>query len=287
MDNTASNPDETIYSNWPALKRFRRRLIAPIYRLSDTGLFGLRKLRTHIVICGYQRSGTTLLLAMLEHALPHAKQFHKEISGWRAATWCWRNHEVMVSKVPRDILKLHQLRNFYRNRQAKLKAIVLVRDPRDVLTSNHASHARRYFQDLEEWKSLHAAFRTQKDQPDVLVIKYEDLVADVPAIQKRIDNFTGEKMSRPFGEFHQNKKEEFDATALNGIRPVDRKGIGRWRAPEHVDRIREILQQVPDLPAILIELGYEKDDSWALAALAAETIPPNQSADTPTNGAAE
>jgi Sulfotransferase domain len=279
--------NETIYSNWPALKRFRRRLIAPLFRFSDTGLLGLRKLRTHIVICGYQRSGTTLLLAMMEHALPEAKQFHKEISGWRAATWCWRNHEVMVSKVPRDILKLHQLRNFYRNRRAKIKAIVLVRDPRDMLTSNHTSHARRYFQDLDEWKSLHAAFRAQKDQTDVLVIKYEELVADVPRMQKQIENFTGEKMARPFDEFHQNKKEEFDASALNGIRPVDRKGIGRWRAPEHRERIKEILQQVPDLPAILIELGYETDDSWKQAALAGETAPPNQSADTPTNAAAE
>ena len=287
MKVSAFRSQETIYDNWPALKRFRRRFISPIFCLSDTGLFGLRKLRTHIVICGYQRSGTTLLLAMMEHALPYAKQFHKEISGWRAATWCWRNHEVIVSKVPRDILKLHQLRNFYRNRRAKLKAIVLVRDPRDVLTSNHTSHARRYFQDLNEWKALHAAFRAQQDQRDVLVIKYEDLVTDVPDVQKRIEDFTGEKTSRPFDEFYLNKKIQFDASALNGLRPVDCKSIGRWRDSEHRDRIREILQQVPELPAILIELGYEKNDAWLQSAGAGETAPLNQSADALADAAVE
>lgn len=285
MSNLASDSYRTIYDEWPPLKRFRRRLIAPIYRISDTGLFGLKKLRTHIIICGYQRSGTTLLLAMMEHALPGAKQFHKEISGWRAATWCWRNHELMVSKVPRDVLKLSGLRNFYRNRKARFRAIVMVRDPRDVLTSNHVLHDRKYFQDLEEWKMLHAAVMAQKDRPDVMLLKYEDLVADVAGTQQRIEEFTGEKMARPFAEFHENKNEQFDTSALNGIRPVDRKGIGRWRSPEHRERMREILEAVPNFPQILIDLGYEQDATWT-AALSEETARLNQSGDTPRDGAA-
>jgi hypothetical protein len=278
------NPNATIYDDWSALKRFRRRLIAPIYRFSDTGLFGLKKLRTHILICGYQRSGTTLLLAMMEHALPNAKQFHKEISGWRAATWCWRNHEIMISKVPRDILKLNAIRNFYRSRQAKLRAIVMVRDPRDMLTSHHVLHDRQYFQDLEEFKLLHTAVMAQKDREDVLLIKYEDLVTDVPGMQKRIEAFTGEKMKRDLTGFHQSQNERFDTSALNGVRPVDQKGIGRWKKPEHRQRLGEILIQVPELPKILIDLGYENDANWA-AAFGGETALPNQSGDTPASAA--
>jgi hypothetical protein len=168
----------------------------------------------------------------------------------------------MISKVPRDILHLHQLRNFYSPRRAKLRAIVLVRDPRDVLTSHHSGHARKYFQDIEEWRMLHEYCRKQKDQPDVMMIHYEDLVADVSGTQKRIEAFTGEKAERPFEEFYKAGGEGSDTRPMNGVRPVDRKGIGRWRLPEHRQRIDEVLRQAPDFAQILTELGYEPDASW-------------------------
>src|SRR3954469_23077934 len=102
---TASpDPHETIWSQWGRLKRTRRYLRGFLYRLPDTGLLGLTPLRTHILICGYQRAGTTLLQAMAEHALPNARRFGHEISGWRAATFAPRNHAVLISKVPNDLL---------------------------------------------------------------------------------------------------------------------------------------------------------------------------------------
>lgn len=253
---------ETIYDQWPPFKRLRRRLFAPVFRVSDTGLFGLHRLRTHILICGYRRAGTTMLLAMMEYAMPGAKKFGQEVSGWRAATWCWRNHEVIVSKMPKDIFILGKMQNFYRGRRAKLKTIVLLRDPRDVLTSKHASHDRRYFETLEEWRRVNAQCQLHRADPDVLLIKYEDLIADVPGMQRRIEAFTGEKVSRPFADFYKAGAEGFDTRPLNGLRPVDRKGVGRWMEPEHRERIEQILREAPEFPQMLIELGYEKDESW-------------------------
>lgn len=265
LDPIPYNPRETIYVQWPLLKRFRRWLWGPVFRICDTGWFGLKPLRTHILICGYQRSGTTMLLAMMEYAMPDARQFNREISGWRAATWEWRNHPVMISKVPRDILNLHRLRNFYARRKAKLKTIIMVRDPRDVLTSNHAAHDRRYFQDIEQWRMLHNYCRAYRDDPEVLFIRYEDFTADVPAMQKRIEEFTGEKMYRPFEDFHTTGGKGFDTRPLNGVRPVDRSGIGRWRSAQHRERMEEVLAKVPDFAEILVELGYEKDGAWVEA----------------------
>src|SRR5690242_12570056 len=93
--------EPSIYSNWSPLKRFRRRTLSPLFRIADTGILGLTPLRTHILICGFPRSGTTLLQLMLENGLPTARRFGREVGGWRAATYCWRNHELLISKVPR------------------------------------------------------------------------------------------------------------------------------------------------------------------------------------------
>src|SRR5580692_8967531 len=144
----AFNPQESIWDEWKGFKRLRRRFRAAFYRLPDTGRFGLTPLRTHILICGYGRSGTTLLLMMIEQSLPKARSFGQEKSAWRAATFERRNHAVLISKTPRDISRLHRIRNFYKNRQAALKTIVMIRDPRDVLSSRHPkTGTHRYFQE--------------------------------------------------------------------------------------------------------------------------------------------
>ena len=88
--------DETIFSGWRLTKRWRRRLAGYLFCLPDTGWLGLTPLRTHIVVCGLPRSGTTMLQLMLESALPDARRFGCEVSGWRAAMYRLRNHAVMI-----------------------------------------------------------------------------------------------------------------------------------------------------------------------------------------------
>jgi hypothetical protein len=49
------------FDTWPAWQKVRRGFQAPIYRIADTGLFGLTPLETHILICGFPAAGTTLI----------------------------------------------------------------------------------------------------------------------------------------------------------------------------------------------------------------------------------
>ena len=56
----------------------RRRLVAWAHQAADGGMPGLRSSRA-VVICGFPRSGSTLLQLMLEAAYPHAKQFGREV----------------------------------------------------------------------------------------------------------------------------------------------------------------------------------------------------------------
>jgi hypothetical protein len=237
-------------------------LTSPIYRITDCSLPGCHPLRTHILICGFGRSGTTLLLAMLEYALPHARYFGREVRGWRAANYSWRNHALMISKFPADILVLDKLQKLYEKRRADLKTILMVRDPRDILTSHHVYADIPYFMSPERWRGRYKHFVIHRDQPDVLVLKYEQIVQDLVKTQNQIEAFIGEKLVRPLAEFYTQDRQEFDQRPLNGWRPVDAQGVGRWARPEHAARIRQMLQEMPELPAALIDLGYETDDSW-------------------------
>jgi hypothetical protein len=259
-----ARPDmnETIWSDFRPLKRLRRQIRSLFYCFPDKGWFGLTPLRTHIHICGYPRAGSTLLLRMMEYALPKARRFGREESGWRAAVHEWRNHALMISKVPWDILKLHRLLKFYEKRKATLRVIVLIRDPRDVITSHHASHERRYFLDIPTWMDIHAHVCLYQDNPHILFVRYENLVTDVEGTQSKIDAFTAEPSERPFRDFLKEKRPDFDERPLSGLRPVDTNIVGRWRKPKHRDRIEEILDQVSKFSQVLIDMGYEKDTSW-------------------------
>ncbi len=228
-----------------------------------SGVLGLRPLRKHILICGFSRSGTTLLQLMLENAIPETRPFGRETGGWRAATYCWRNHAKAITKVPHDVFRLTPLRNFYSSRKVDLKIILMLRDPRDVLTSRRKTgEPQGYVVSSERWRRYYEAFKRQESEPDVMTIRYEDLVADVEYQQKRVEAFTGETMAVPFSHFNEVERPDFDTSTLNGLRPIEQSLIARWAAPSHEERIRQLLNELPELPQALIDLGYATDTGW-------------------------
>lgn len=261
--------NEDLTADWSGLKRFRRRLMMPFYRIPDLGIAGLTPLKTHALITGFPRSGTTLLLAMMEYAYPRARHFGHEVSGWRAATFTRRNHELVISKVPRDIFRLHRLENFYANRTAQLKTILVVRDPRDILTSHHAGYDHLpYYIDFDRWREYYRYVIYHIRQGKNLLVRYEDFVADVPTHQAKIEQFIGHKADRPFEDFHKAQRTDFDTKPLNGVRPTDTKNVARWKHPKHTQRLHDILRHIPEFPQMLRELQYETDESWI------ESLPP-------------
>jgi len=258
--------EPSIYSTWPALKQLRRRALSPLFRISDTGLLGLTALRTHILICGFPRSGTTMLQMMLENGLPQARRFGREVGGWRAATYAWRNHPLMISKVPHDVFRLDPLRQFYAARSAALKIILMVRDPRDVLTSQRREGGPEgYCVSPERWRRYYRAVVRESRSRDVLMMAYEDLISDPISEQGRIEQFTGWKLSLPLEGFHTVDRPDFDKQTLNGLRPIESSLIGRWRSPEHRQRIEQVSNELPELPEALLRLGYATDAKAAPA----------------------
>lgn len=105
----------------------------------DRGLFGLNPLQTHVVICGFPRSGSTLLHLMIRNSVRDVLTFSRERCALGNVQYELRNRHFMVTKRPDDLFRIQDIRNFYAHRhQASARFVVMLRDPRDVLVSKHA-----------------------------------------------------------------------------------------------------------------------------------------------------
>jgi hypothetical protein len=138
----------------------------------------------------------------------------------------------------------------------------MIRDPRDVLTSFHASKPDDYYLSCDRWLALYEHYRYVRDDDDVLVVRYEDLVSDCESVQARLQEFAGLKTEMSFKEFTNAVPEGFETIALNGIRPPDTNSVGRWRQSQHRERLQSILASLPELPLYLIDMNYEADAGW-------------------------
>jgi hypothetical protein len=250
-----SEPDPAWFG---PLRRSAKRIALGVV---DRGWFGLIPLDTHLVICGFPRSGSTLLQVMIEHCLSGAKVFSRETRGLRMAHYALRNRAVMITKRPRDIFWMDDIRAFYARQRAKARFVLTVRDPRAVLTSYHRGwEARGYYLTPTQWRAHYEHYRYARQFDDTVLVEYADLVCDPREIQQRLSEFAGCAIARPFDQFHLVASR--DRIALNGLRPLDKSSIDKWRDPTSRDHIRRLLQEIPDLPDCLIDMGYERDTRW-------------------------
>jgi hypothetical protein len=236
----------------------KRHILAAI----DRGWFGTTPLRTHVVMCGFPRSGTTLLQLMVETAYPSARTFHRERAALAAVqnTWPGR-HALMITKRPDDIFWLDEIRARYRGRRPKPAFVISVRDPRAVLTSRHVKKPG-YCVPAAKWRATYQHIQYNLQFDDVTVVEYRDLVERPQEVQQQLASFIESEPEAPFDQYLASVPTDFDTTALNGVRPLDRTRLDRWRDPKHRGRIQELLRELPELPDRLIEMGYERDTSW-------------------------
>lgn len=237
-------------------------LIRPVTRLQDAGWLPAVKQKQHVVICGFPRSGTTLCQLMIEACVSGIKVFGRERRALEVARFGRRTHAEVVTKRPKDVYLIPEIREFYAAHSANVRFILMHRDPRAVLTSVHFSEPSRYFVSVSNWRHIFAHWKWARQLPDLLSVSYEDLVAHPENMESQITRLTGWKTDRPFRSFHKNVPNHFDGRALNGLRELDPLNLERWRFPEHRERVRTLLQDMPELPEVLIELGYERDYSW-------------------------
>ncbi|MDG2308041.1 MAG: sulfotransferase [Candidatus Binatia bacterium] len=230
-------------------------------------------LRVHIVGC--ERSGTTLLLEMMT-------------AGFRFAARCDREQSLFeepptgaasfLSKKPLDILRLETA---FRH-DPNLFVLYAVRDPRSVITSRHAGRPDRYLSDFENWKACEAAAARLGSHERFLRVRYEQLVEEPDALQAQIgERFAFLERTGTFSTFHRTAAPtNTGKLALGGVRPVETGRIAGWRAD--LPRVKAEVLRHRDLPAVLIDRGYEPDETWLGSLDEVEPSPGPRRSGTPT-----
>jgi hypothetical protein len=228
----------------------------------DRGWFGATPLQNHVVMCGFPRSGTTLLQLMVETAYPGARTFHRERAALAAIqnTWPGR-HAMMITKRPDDVFWLDDVRERYRDRRPKPLFVISLRDPRAVLTSIHVDKPG-YCVPAAKWRATYDHIRYNVQFDDVITVEYRDLVESPQKVQEQLAAFLGTAPEGRFDDYLARVPGDFDTRALNGVRPLDASRLDRWRAPKHRSRIQDLLSELPELPERLIDMGYEQDTAW-------------------------
>lgn len=147
----------------------------------------------------------------------------------------------------------------------RAKFILALRHPCDVLISNYMQNfrtavlasacatlerlAQAYVAAMQSWLDHVEIFK-----PDVLVSRYEDLVADPAAQTARFGEFLGLTDATPLLNFDRHARDKgYIATPsyTQVIQPVNRKGLNRWH------RYRDALEPaLPILKPMLEHWGY-------------------------------
>ena len=137
-------------------------------------------------------------------------------------------------------------------RMENIGLICMVRDPRDVMISRHAESkfgppTEAYVTPLRWYESILAGehiFRALSDYPRKLLLRYEDLVTQPQAAERRMIECFGLAQNPgalPIDRIKDNYerlKIAFGADqimALNGLRNMSPSSIGRWRSHSEED----------------------------------------------------
>jgi tetratricopeptide (TPR) repeat protein len=167
----------------------------------------------------------------------------------------------LVDKNPLNMLWLPLIHRLY----PAAKHVLAIRHPCDVILSCYMQNfrssiliassatldrlARAYVEAMHAWLRHVEVF-----QPDVLVSRYEDLVADTEAQMQRIATFLGLEDASPMLRFDQHARDKgYIATPSYSqvIEPVNRKGMNRWL------RYREAFEPIlPIVEPMLRHWGY-------------------------------
>lgn len=228
---------------------------------------------THLVISGCSRSGTTLLYNMVRSSATGPVYMpDRELS---ALDTHGRRDARIVTKRPLDILRLPEI-DAELGPLREVLHLVLIRDPRDLVSSKHRSVPNQFFQGYDyqflvrpNVKSFtgpgiaavaDAIDRAQADGRRMLVIRYEDLVNEPEQVRRLIAFATGFPLTRPFASFHASDIPDHLSVQLNGVRPVDAPDRPAWTEGERYSRACRQLELFPEMEELAVRWGYPPTD---------------------------
>jgi hypothetical protein len=209
-----------------------------------------------IFIAGCERSGTTVLLAILG-AHPHifaipfeTNTYHyhtskkrllsdkqirrKKIIGHLFKQKIKKSAKRFCEKTPRNILHINEILKDYNN---KVKIIHIIRDGRDVVTSIHPNYPeRKNFVTIDNWKERVGNASLFREHPCVITIKYEDLISSFEETIKTVLAFIEEPYHPNLELFHTHTNIKSHSAWKDGVKPIFTSSSDRYKKQsEHPD----------------------------------------------------
>jgi hypothetical protein len=224
-----------------------------------------------IIIGGPPRSGTTLLLSLLgSHPHIHAidyetTAFHPRIQPEKLFAALFFENEIrrprfisplksrFAEKTPGNIRHAKSVIEFF---SGKVKIINIFRDARDVVTSRHPLDPTQYWVPIERWvEDVKSGLDAQQHYPNVLSIRYEDLVAETETVIRKACAFIQEDFDPRMMEYHKHTNVQTNLAWSGKARPIHAESLRKWENPEHASRINELMA---NSEAVMLsrQLGY-------------------------------
>ncbi|TWF57155.1 putative nucleotide-diphospho-sugar transferase [Neorhizobium alkalisoli] len=229
----------------------------------------------HILLCGMSNAGSDILFDLLKEFATNATFVDKGM----AASELYKSSKAhVVSERPLDILPLRRFRESVKE-TISVRPIVMMKDIRAVMTETSDRYPNvyqtGYDHSLMDYGQGRVAYSNpgilftekvisnfHKNDQDVLVLRFEDLLIEPSETRKKIEKFTGLNIG---SEFIQ---------AVDIIRAQTLSAGSAWFSDRHADRVVRQFRLAPELFEILDRWGYGTDRLWfdALASRAPNAL---------------
>jgi hypothetical protein len=177
-----------------------------------------------------------------------------------------------IEKTPPHIFQIKKL-SLHRPQS---KFILMLRDGRDVVCSlKYRTEYKNFEERVERWIYDNLAGLPYWNHPNVMVVKYEDLVGETEITLKKVFNFLGEKYVSQVLDYHQQQKHWYHSEITKPLEIMTHEdhhklrnwqinqplfdGTGRWKI-EMKEQDKIIFKKVSK--DYLIEFGYAPNDVW-------------------------
>lgn len=210
-------------------------------------------------ICGCGHSGTTLIATILSAhqdvylPLEETNIFFK----WTLLAYFrflklklaarGAGKSVLIEKTPRHVRRVGRIRRMVPG----ARFVMPVRDGRDVVASL-AKRLGNPREGLERWVADNSLVLAERDRPDVLVYRYEDLVEDPAGTVENICAFLDLPFDKALLDYHQDQRRWHHGDAAQASehaalrnRQVNQPiydGRGRWRSELGPDELAELTE---------------------------------------------
>lgn len=242
------------------------------------------KVNSPVFIVGCGHSGTSIMLAILSnhpafHPITYESAlFKRNESEIREIMLSWDQECIKADKkrwVEKTPPHIFQIKKFSLHRPQS-KFIFMLRDGRDVVCSlKHRTEYKNLDERIERWIYDNLAGLPYINHPNVMLVKYENLVAKTKTTLKRIFDFLAEEYTDKVLDNQQHPKYWYHSEITKPSEILTHEdhhklrnwqinqpifdGRGRWKT-EMGEKEKEKFKNMAQ--KYLLQFGYVPDENW-------------------------